>query len=95
MSRDSVASHKAFVDKFGLTFTLLSDQSGAVAKSYGSLSDQGKTQRKTFIINPDGQIAKEYPKVATARHFDEVLADLKVLAPPCYNPTHEGSTQPG
>lgn len=80
ISQDSVASHKAFTTNHKLNFTLLSDESAIVARAYNSLGDDGWTQRKTFLINPSGQIAKEYSNVNPTEHVAELLTDLHNLA---------------
>ncbi|SRR6266702_1836845 len=79
ISQDSVASHKAFTTKHKLNFTLLSDETAIVAKAYNALGDDGWTQRKTFLINPSGQIAKEYPDVDPNEHVLQILTDLRNL----------------
>ncbi len=85
ISLDDGASHRAFADKHKLPFTLLSDGGGEVAKRYGALSDFGVirfAKRYTFLIDPDGRVAKAYLKVESDIHAAEVLADLKALAAP-------------
>ena len=79
ISQDSVASHKAFADKHSLTFTLLSDESAQTVKAYDALSDRGGTLRKTFLIDPSGEIAKEYPDVTPSEHVVQVWKDLRAL----------------
>jgi peroxiredoxin Q/BCP len=82
VSRDSVASHKKFVEKYNLNFPLLSDESTETIKAYGAWNDhplpmRSHVMRKTFLINPQGDIAKEYPKVDPITHAGEILKDLK------------------
>ncbi len=86
ISTDSVASHKKFVDKYKLPFTLLSDEKKEVVEKYGVWAEKSMygrkyfgTLRNSFLINPQGKIAKIYEKVKPAVHADEVLADLKEL----------------
>lgn len=86
VSKDSVASHKKFVDKYGINFTLLSDPDHAVIEAYGSWKprkfmgrDYIGTQRDTFIISPDGKLAREYRGVDPRKHAAEIIADLKAL----------------
>jgi peroxiredoxin Q/BCP len=53
-----------------------------VARRYGALSDFGVfrfARRYTFLIDPDGRVARAYLKVEAAKHVDEVIADLKAL----------------
>jgi thioredoxin-dependent peroxiredoxin len=83
ISKDSVHSHRQFADKYHLNFTLLSDESTAVLKAYGAWGPKkymGReyigTTRKTFLITPGGQIAKEYAKVTPLGHFGQVADEI-------------------
>ncbi len=82
VSVDSPDSHKEFCSKEGLTFKLLADPGGKVSAQYGStMQYQGTTMaaRNTFLINPEGKIAKVYTGVKPAEHSDQVLKDLAEL----------------
>src|ERR1700752_265301 len=82
VSVDTAESHKEFCAKEGLNFKLLSDPDGTVSNQYGSIMDyQGKkySARNTFIIDPNGKIAKVFVKVSPGGHSDEVLAALAEL----------------
>jgi peroxiredoxin Q/BCP len=82
VSLDDVASQKDFADKYSLPFPLLSDAKQEVATSYGVLTSFGNMQvasRQTFLINPEGKIAKHYAAVDPEAHSAEVLTDLKAL----------------
>jgi peroxiredoxin Q/BCP len=82
VSVDSPDSHKEFCSKEGLTFKLLADPGGKVSAQYGStMQYQGATMaaRNTFLINPDGKIAKVYTGVKPAEHSEQVLKDLAEL----------------
>jgi len=86
ISKDSVASHQKFVEKYGLNFTLLSDPDHTVAEAYGSWKPKkfmGReymgVERNTFIISPTGQIAKEYRGVNPKEHAVQIINDLKEL----------------
>ena len=82
ISVDDVESHKAFSDKYKLPFRILADPEGEIAGAYGVLRDYqvGKlASRQSFIVNPDGVIAKHYEDVDPDTHTDEVLADLKAF----------------
>lgn len=84
ISVDDVASHKEFEQKYKLPFTLLSDQSGETSKAYGVLRDYKLAEiasRQSFLVNPDGVIAKHYQVVDPETHTQEVLADLQGLMP--------------
>ena len=87
VSKDSVASHAKFAEKYHLTFTLLADESTKVMEAYGAWGPKkfmGREYvgaiRKTVLINPEGMIAKEYPKVTPAGHSKKVLEDWAKLA---------------
>ena len=86
VSKDSVKSHKKFAEKHGLNFTLLSDPDHVMAEAYDSWKlkkfmgrEYMGMERNTFIISPDGQIAKEYLGVNPKTHATEIIADLKSL----------------
>lgn len=82
VSVDTIESHAKFANKYSLQFPLLADIGGKVAGSYGSLTKLGPlklAKRHTFIINPEGQLAKIYRSVKPATHSDEVIAEIKKL----------------
>ena len=82
VSIDTAESHKSFCAKEGLAFKLLSDTDAKVSELYGSTMEyQGAkySARNTFIIDPNGKIAKVFIKVGPAGHSDEVLASLAEL----------------
>ncbi len=78
ISKDTTESHKKFVDKYGLNFTLLSDTKHQAMKAYDSWGVM-MAKRNTFIINPDGEVVKEYRGVEPNDHAAEIIADLKTL----------------
>ena len=84
VSRDSVASHKKFAEKYSLPFTLLSDPDRKATEAYGVWQEKkqyGKVAmgvvRTTFIISPEGVVEKIMPKVKPDTNADEVVAYLK------------------
>jgi len=82
VSIDTAESHKEFCAKEGLSFKLLSDPDAKVSGDYGSIMDyQGKkySARNTFIIDPNGKIAKVFMGVKPSGHSEEVLAALAEL----------------
>jgi len=82
VSLDDTGSHEAFATKYQLPFPLLSDVGGKVAKAYGSLGGFGPiryAKRHTFIIDPQGRIARVWRKVSPAGHADELLNALTAL----------------
>jgi len=83
VSLDDVDSHRKFAENHGLPFPLLADTDGGTAEAYGVKTKMfGMTvaKRQTFIIDPDGKLAKHYAKVKPATHSQEVLTDLEKLA---------------
>lgn len=82
ISVDDVDSHKAFSDKYKLPFTILADTEGEVSDAYGVLRDWKVTQiasRQSFLVDPEGNIAKHYENVDPDTHTQDVLDDLTVL----------------
>ena len=82
VSLDDVESHKAFAENHGLPFPLLADVDGVAATAYGVKTRRfgmDLAKRQTFLIAPDGTIAKHYTKVDPEKHSKEVLADLAEL----------------
>jgi len=76
-------SKRAFREKFDLPFLLLADTDHAVAEAYGSWVEKvnyGKTYmgiaRTTFLVDPDGRIARTWPKVKPEGHAADVIAAL-------------------
>lgn len=86
VSKDTVAKHGKFRAKYELGIPLLSDADGDVCERYGvwvEKSMYGKTylgiERATFLIGPDGTIAKVWRKVKVPGHVDEVLAAVREM----------------
>ncbi len=86
VSRDSVASHKKFAEKYHLNFPLLSDPVLSMIKAYDAWGEKkfmGRTfagvLRNTYLINPHGEIVKIYEKVNPLVHADEILRDIDML----------------
>ena len=84
VSTDSLESHSKFIKKFGLNFTLVSDEDRVAHRLYGTWklkNNYGKTywgtERSTFVIGEDGKIKKIFRKVTPQGHEAEVLAALK------------------
>lgn len=81
VSKDSVASHRKFTDKFDLPFTLLADTSTQMLQDFGAWGEKkmcGKTcvgtLRKTFIFNEEGILERIIEKVDTKNHTEQILA---------------------
>lgn len=82
LSVDTSASHAAFAQKYKLPFPLLADAKGEVAARYGALSDwlvYKFAKRQTFIVDPQGRIARIYRSVDSDKHSAEIVADLRQL----------------
>jgi len=83
ISKDDASSHEKFKAKHSLNFTLLTDLEGAVIESYGAwgkkMYGREGILRKTFIINPAGQVLKVYGRVTPMGHGDQVIEELKSL----------------
>ncbi len=82
-SPDTPQAQKKFREKYGLPFTLLCDTDKTVAKAYDVLKEKvlyGRKflgiERTTFVIGPDGKIARVFPKVKADGHAQQVLASL-------------------
>ncbi len=84
VSVDDVASHKTFSEEYSLPFPILADSEKKTSTAYGTLTKYvgiaELARRDTFIIDPEGRIAKHYMKVDPKGHSEIVLADLKQLA---------------
>ena len=78
VSCDSPADNRAFRDKFAFPFDLLSDEDRAVSMHYGAAesADQQYPKRISYLIDPEGRIARVYGNVVPAEHPAEVLAAL-------------------
>ena len=86
ISADGIEAHCKFVDKLGLAFPLLADESHAVSEKYGVWVEKnmyGKKfmgiQRATFLVGADGKLARIWPKVSPKGHAKEVLEALRAL----------------
>jgi peroxiredoxin Q/BCP len=82
VSVDSADSHKEFCAKEGLSFKLLSDTDAKTSTAYGSVMEYNGAKlsaRNTFLIDPNGKIAKVFEKVKVPAHSEEVLATLATL----------------
>jgi peroxiredoxin Q/BCP len=84
VSPDNAASHRRFREKFDLPFTLLSDVDHDVATRYGAWQEKtnyGRTYmgivRSSYLIDPEGRIARAWPKVKADGHAVEVLGALE------------------
>lgn len=82
VSVDTAESHKSFCAKEGLNFRLLSDPDAKVSDQYGSVMEYNGAKlsaRNTFVIDPQGKVARVFLKVNPKVHSEEVLAALGEL----------------
>ena len=86
ISRDNLESHAKFIEKFSLTFPLLSDEDLSAHHAYGAWGEKmlyGKTRegviRSTFLIDAEGQVAREWRNLRVKGHADRVLEALEAL----------------
>ena len=84
VSLDGKESHQKFIKKFGLPFSLLSDEDATISKAYGVYKEKnmyGKKywgiERSTFVIDAEGKLKAIFRKVKVDGHADEVLTALK------------------
>jgi peroxiredoxin Q/BCP len=83
VSVDAVASHEKFAKEHNVPFPLLADVDKTAAKAYGVLTSKlgfEYARRDTFVIDPEGNIAKHYEDVDPEQNVDQVLADLARFA---------------
>jgi peroxiredoxin Q/BCP len=85
-SGDSVDSHRKFKEKYDLPYTLLADESHEIAEAYGVWQKKSMFGKKymgiartTFIIGPDGRIAKVFDKVNPLGHAGDVAEAIEAL----------------
>jgi thioredoxin-dependent peroxiredoxin len=79
VSLDSPESHRRFREKHGLNFPLLTDEDGRASEALGVLGERGNAKRVTFLLDPQGKIAKVYPEVSPETHADEILEDAAAI----------------
>src|SRR5689334_999696 len=85
ISPQGAESHRKFKDKYGLTFTLLSDVDHSVADTYGAWGPKPSPAggmkdgliRSTVLVDPEGRVAKSWPKVTADGHAAQVLEELR------------------
>lgn len=87
VSKDSIASHCKFRDKYKLNFPLLTDADGKAMEAYGAWGEKvmyGKKVlgviRSTVLIDKTGKVARHWPKVSVKGHVDEVVAAVTELS---------------
>lgn len=85
-SGDSVESHRKFKEKYDLPYTLLADESHEIAQAYGVWQKKSMFGKKymgiartTFLIDPDGRIARVFEKVNPLGHAADVAEAIEAL----------------
>jgi len=83
ISKDDANSHEKFKAKYSLNFTLLTDAEQKVIDLYGAwgkkMYGREGILRKTFVINPNGQVVKVYGRVTSMGHGEQVVDELRTL----------------
>ena len=86
-SPDDLKAHDKFITKYNLPFMLISDPNHQVASNYGVWKEKnmyGKRimgiERSTFLIDPEGTIAKIWNRVKVDGHLDEIIDELQMIA---------------
>ena len=78
VSADKPEVQQRFIDKFELTFPMISDTSKEIINAYDAAKVLGVTaERKTYLIDPDGKIAHVWPKVKVDGHAEDVLGEIE------------------
>jgi len=87
INKASTASHKKFSDKNHLNFPILSDPDHAVTEAYGAWRSKPAkwhdrpfgTRRNTYLVDPEGNIVKEYLGITPNGHVETIIHDLQEL----------------
>ncbi|HEY8564920.1 MAG TPA: thioredoxin-dependent thiol peroxidase [Beijerinckiaceae bacterium] len=86
VSPDSSKSHDKFAEKYGLDFTLVSDEAKDMLQAYGVWAEKSMYGRKymgvertTYLIDAEGKVAQIWPKVKVPGHAQEVLEAARAL----------------
>lgn len=81
VSADKPEIQQRFIDKFELTFPMIADTSKSIIDAYGAREVLGVTaKRRTFLIDPDGKIARVWDKVKLEGHAGDVVSAIRELA---------------
>ena len=79
ISRDDVESHEDFARRRRLGYPLLSDPKGVIMRAYKAEGWFGRPRRITYVVDPDGHVARVYDPVRAPNHASTVLSDLRDL----------------
>lgn len=78
VSADKPEIQQKFIDKFDLTFPMISDKDKTIIDAYGAREVLGvAAKRRTFLIDPEGVIARAWHKVKLEGHADDVVATIR------------------
>lgn len=78
VSADKPEVQQRFIDKFDLTFPMISDSGKQIISAYGAMKVLGvAAERKTFLIDPAGRIAHVWPKVKLDGHAEDVVSVIR------------------
>ena len=87
VSRDPMKSHEKFIGKYGLAVPLASDEDGRISQAFGTWVEKSMYGRKymgmeraTYLISPDGRVAKAWRKVKVPGHAEDVLGAARKSA---------------
>lgn len=81
VSADKPETQQKFIDKFGLTFPMISDTGKSIIDAYGAREVLGVTaRRKTFLVDPDGLVAAVWSAVKVEGHADDVVATIRRIS---------------
>ena len=81
VSADKPEVQQRFIDKFDLTFPMISDTSKEIITAYGAKAVLGvSAKRSTFLIDPQGVIAHVWPQVKLDGHAEDVIDVIRALA---------------
>jgi peroxiredoxin Q/BCP len=87
VSRDPMKKHEKFIDKYGLSVPLISDEDGRISEAFGTWVQKSMYGRKymgmeraTYLIGADGRVLKSWRKVKVPKHAEEVLKAAKEAA---------------
>ena len=88
VSRDPMKKHEKFIEKYGLTVPLASDENGRISDAFGTWVQKSMYGRKymgmeraTYLIGADGRVLRAWRKVKVPNHARDVLAATRELAP--------------
>jgi peroxiredoxin Q/BCP len=81
ISADRPETQLKFIEEYGLTFPMVSDTDKSIMDAYGARQVLGVTAiRSTFLVGPDGRIARTWPRVTVEGHADDVIATITRLS---------------